>query len=210
MIKVVIVDDYALITDGVTELLRSEDDIEIVGKAANRSKLFHHLSNKEVDLILMDIEIADPERPYNKEIGIDLTQEVKQQYPGMKVIMLTQHNKMGMLQIALKNGADGYLLKDNTNKFYLAESIRNVYYNNDIIIDRKVERSEAPKQSLLSKREKQVICLLVNNNTPKEIGELLNIKYDTVREYLKNIREKLKVRSSIEIVNYAHNNNLCK
>lgn len=209
-INVVIVDDYDLITDGVTELLRFEEGIEIVGKAANRSKLMHHLANKEVDLILMDIEIKDLERPNYKETGIDLTQEVKQLYPHLKVIMLTQHNKMGMLQVALNNGADGYLLKDNASKANLAKAIRRVFHDNEIIIDPKVERSAPPKVTLLSKREKEVICLLVNNKSPREIGELLSIRYDTVREYLKNIRAKLKVRSGIEIVNYAHNNNLCK
>ncbi|MEM6319084.1 MAG: response regulator transcription factor [Bacteroidota bacterium] len=205
VINVIIVDDFKIITEGVAEMINEDEEIKVIGKADNRTKLFHHLKNqKRVDLILMDIEM-----PKQKFVGIEMTKEVKQLYPNVKVIILTQHNKEGMLNFALQNGADGFLLKSNATKYYLTKAIRSVAHKNLLIIDPEVKKGVVPAPSILSKREKQVACLLVDGFNERQISKQLGLAYYTVRSYTKEIRNKLAVTKNSLIVKYAVEHKIC-
>ena len=206
IIKILIVDDHKVVTDGVQSMLVNEPEFKIVGKATSESRFFHELEHKpEIDLILLDIEL--PEFIAN---GIDLISEVKRRRSNIKVIVLTMHNQSGLLTKALENGADGFILKDNASKLYLAKAIKLVCFENKLFIDPTVKKGAIFKPSKLTKREIQVICLLKDGKNAREIGLDLNISYHTIREYLSNIKNKLGLNKNTLLVKYAIENKICE
>lgn len=205
VIHIVVFDDYELITDGIAGFFQNEPAFKVVGKALNKEMLFHHLKNQnQVDLILMDIEMPD-----DRYIGIDMTKEAKLSYPDTKIIMLTKHNKMGLLNHALEYGADGFMLKQNASKSHLKQVIKKVCNDGHLHIDPDVKRGIVVQPGLLSKREREVLCYYVKGKTANEIALILKLSIHTIKEYLANVRNKLELRRKALLIEYAIKNNLC-
>lgn len=206
MIKTIIVDDHQIFLDGLKEVFKAFNDITIVGEANNGVDLIDLLSKTTCDVVLMDVNMP-------KMDGIEATKYVKQNYPDIKILMLTMHDSKAYIEKLLKAGADGYVLK-NTAKGELQLAIETVcsdqnYYSPMVTqtIMNSVRQKEATNANYgeveLTDREKDVLKLIAKELTTHEIAEKLFISHHTVESHRKNLIAKLGVRSLAGLVKYA-------
>lgn len=201
-IKVVIVDDHQLFREGMNLLLSKNIGIEVVGEAENADQLWEILNNNHVHVVLMDISLPGLN-------GIEIIARAKEKYPDVRFIILTMHAEGQYVIKAVKTGAHGYLIK-NADHAELLTAINNValgqkYFNREIselmITDIAIEGDESRKQ--LSEREKEVLLLVSDGKTTKEIAEELFVSARTVETHRVNIMKKLKVQNTAELIKKA-------
>ena len=201
MIKVLIVDDQSLIREGLTMMLNLYDNIFIIGEAANGEEAIKILDTQEVDVILMDIRMPIMD-------GVEATKIIKEKYPNVKVLILTTFNEDEYIFEGLKNGADGYLLKDIGSE-ELAKGIQMVYEGNVLLqpevakkmvgaIDRRKHDNDHIFKEL-TKREYEIALLVGQGKSNKEIGQTLFITEGTVKNHLTKILDKLKLRDRTQL-----------
>ena len=209
-IKIILVDDHQMFRDGVKSVLDDEENIEIIGEVGAAKELYDLLKSDSPDLIITDISMPDIS-------GIEIAKYVSENYPGIKILILSMHSNEEFITKALSVGANGYLPKD-TSMSELLEAINAIYkgdnYFNknisDTILKSIINKSkqENLEQNTLTKREKEVIKLVVEGLTNKEIADKLFISIRTVDSHKNNIMQKLNLKSSVELVKYAIKNNL--
>ena len=205
MIKVLIVDDQNLIREGLAMMLNLYDTISIVGEATNGKDAIEVLGRQEVDLILMDIRMPIMD-------GVEATKIIKEKHPEVKVLILTTFNEDEYIFEGLKNGADGYLLKDISSE-ELVKAIQTVYEGNILLqpdvakkmissIDRKqTKQSNLDKDIFkkLTKKEYEIALLIGEGKSNKEIVEILYIAEGTVKNHITRILNKLDLRDSTQL-----------
>lgn len=207
MIQISIADDHQLFRQGIISLLNTIDNFEVLHEASNGNELLEALSKKPTDVILMDINMPILD-------GISCARAVKKDYPKIKIIMLSMHADHETIQEAISIGIDGYLPKD-TGKDELEDAITSVqngerYFNKSItgtIMDGLI----SPKMTQpvrLTPREQDVLKLIYEENTTKEIAEKLFIAYNTVETHRKNLLHKTGSKTSLGLVKFALENNL--
>ncbi|EDL66491.1 response regulator [Bacillus sp. SG-1] len=209
MIKLMLVDDHAVLRDGLKTILESEDDINVVGEAVSGSDALSKVRELDPDIILMDINMPGMN-------GVEVTKVLKQQYPHIKVLMLTMHSHEEYFMAAIKEGADGYLLKDAPSE-QVVEAVRTVFSGESVIhpsLTRKLltfhqqnQRQDRDDNSL-TEREREVLGCLVEGLSNKEIGKRLYVSDKTVKIHVSNIFKKLNVKSRSQVVIYAVQNKL--
>ncbi|WP_409250713.1 response regulator [Bacillus sp. SCS-153A] len=209
MIKLMLVDDHAVLRDGLKTILESEDDINVVGEAISGSDALNKVKELDPDIILMDINMPGMN-------GVEVTKILKQQYPHIKVLMLTMHSHEEYFMAAIKEGADGYLLKDAPSE-QVVEAVRTVFQGESVIhpsLTRKLltfhqqnQRQDKDDNSL-TEREREVLGCLVEGLSNKEIGKRLYVSDKTVKIHVSNIFKKLNVKSRSQVVIYAVQNKL--
>ncbi|NNF34922.1 MAG: response regulator transcription factor [Saprospiraceae bacterium] len=212
MIKVTVIDDHNLFADGVKKLLEGNQHIECLDTFNSFRSFISSGRKKEYDVILLDINLDD-------ENGIDVCASLKRLHPGVKVIALTMISEVSVIQKMINNGADGYLLKNvdqeelvesisivMKDEMYLTSKIKNIIGNASSI-----EVSEKENDRLLptlSRREKQVLVLIIKEFTTQEIADHLKIGFSTVETHRRNIGIKLGARNTAGIVRIALENKL--
>ncbi len=210
MIRILLADDHHLILEGITLMLSGESDMHIIGRASDGEQLLKLLKEQQPDLILIDINMPG-------ESGISITQKVKQSYPQIRVIGLSMHREFSLIKAMALAGADGYLLKD-CEKEEIIRAIRRVvqgqtYFPEEIQEELKKEklRTNSPPGHFfpsLSRREKEVLRLIVEEYTTAEIAEKLFISFNTVESHRKNILIKLGARNTAGLVRICMEHNL--
>jgi DNA-binding NarL/FixJ family response regulator len=212
MIKLMLVDDHAVLRDGLKNILGMESDIQVVCEAINGIEALGKVEEFMPDVILMDINI--PERN-----GIEVTGLIKGIYPSIKILILTMYNHEEYFLSAIRQGADGYLLKDAPSD-HVVDAIRAVAKGQSVIhpsMTKKFLNFSSPKkenaavekkESLLTEREKDVLLCLVKGMNNKEIAQDLFISDKTVKIHVGNIFKKLEVKSRSQVVIYAVQNQL--
>ena len=201
MIKVAIVDDHQMFIDGIKSLFTDNDNISIVLEATNGRQLLDKISIQPVDVVLMDVDMPEMD-------GLETTKEVLLRHSNIKIIVLTMHNEKNYITNFIKAGALGYVLK-NTTKIELEQAIEVVaqgenYYSQKVakvIMDG--FKNETSNHVKLSERELDVLRLVAEEMTTKEIAEKLFISDNTVETHRKNLISKLGVRNSVGLVKYA-------
>lgn len=204
MIKIAIVDDHQMFIDGIKSLLRKEKEIEIMWEANDGFSAIEQLKKLPVDLILLDISMPGLD-------GIETAKIIHEKHSA-KVMMLTMHDEIDKITIALEVGVAGYILK-NTNREELSEGIHNIKngstHYSKAVADKIVESmrggpGKAPKQeAVLTKREKEVLQLIVQEYTSPEIAEKLFISINTAETHRKNLLAKIGARNTAGLVRYA-------
>lgn len=204
MIRLMIVDDHAVLRDGLKTILESELDIEVVGEADSGDVALQLLGTVEPDVVLTDINMQGMN-------GIEVTKAIKHQHPDIRVLILTMHSHEEYLMAAIKEGADGYLLKDAPSD-QVIEAVRTVYRGESVIhpsLTKKLmnyhqQQLQVEKtESALTERERDVLICLVEGLTNKEIGERLFVSEKTVKIHVSNIFKKLNVKSRSQVVIHA-------
>ncbi|MEW7279053.1 response regulator transcription factor [Aquimarina sp. 2201CG1-2-11] len=196
-INVLIVDDHQIVIDGIRSLLRSSNNIHIVGEALNGKEALHVLSKKTVDIVILDIEMPVMN-------GIELTQRVKEEYTDTKVLILTMNNTLEFVKQAIEIGADGYIIK-NRGSEELESALQALgsgkeYYGNDANetlrsgVRRKKNRDE--NEIRLTKREIDVLKLIADGKTTPQIADQLCIANSTVETHRRNLIEKTQVENA--------------
>lgn len=206
MIKTIIVDDHQMFIDGITQLLSSFENVEVVGHANNGVELFNRLKELEVDLILLDISMPEMD-------GIEAAKQISKEYPSVKMITLTMHNTPDFIQKVLKAGVHGYVLK-NTGQKELRAAIDTVFNGQSFYsaeVSEKIMNSLMKREAIendyryveLTEREKEVLILISKEFTTKEIAEQLFVSPHTIETHRKNLISKLQVRNVTGLVKYA-------
>ncbi len=205
-VKVMIVDDHTLVREGICSLLSLQEDIEVVAQAADGLGAVQQVAASRPDVVLMDIAMP-------RLGGLEATLEIKKADPSIKVLVLSQYDDKEYIRRFLKAGASGYILKKAMGA-ELARAIRAVArgesYLYPSIASHVIEdflRSEAKQDpdpyELLTDREKQVLKLIGEGMTHKEIASTLGISVKTAIAHQTNISQKLDVRTKTELVKYA-------
>jgi len=205
-----IVDDHNIVIEGIGSFLIGNNDFELIGSAASANQLFDFLSDKQPDILILDIKLDGLQ-------GFQIAKIVSNKYPGIKIIFLSSNTDKASLNEAIETGGLGYLSKDvNEEEFLLALSkIKNGenYYSSGIqqaVFDsftnnvKTKQNNEVP----LSTREIEVIELFVEGFSYKEIANRLSISARTVETHKKHILEKLELKTTVDLVKYAILNGL--
>lgn len=204
------VDDHQLIVDGMISLLKNKEDILVAGVANNGKEALQMLRILEPDLVIMDIDMPVMN-------GIDALREIKKTNPGTRVIILSMHEEAGMIKNLVALGADGYLLKSCSEE-ELFRAINTValgqpYFSHGVtvsLLNAKVSAapSSDPLHEVLSDRETEVLRLITEGFSNKEIGAQLYISHRTVDTHRTNLMKKLNVSNIAGLISYAIRNGL--
>ena len=208
-IRVVIVDDHTLIREGLGQLLALEDDLQVVGEAADGFIALELIRQMQPDVVLMDINLPVMD-------GIAVTRQVSEQFPTIAVIMLTMHRQKEQVVEAMRNGARGYLLKSSSSR-ELTQAIRTVYAGGvaitpsltSILVDevrsqRQLEGEGGGRHvAQLTEKEIELIRYLATGMSNKEIAEQLAYSEKTVKNYLSIIFQKLHLRDRTQVAIFA-------
>lgn len=200
-IKIMIVDDHQLFRGGIVSLLSKDEDIDVIGEASSAKELFHALKSKQPHVVLIDISLGETD-------GLETILKANDSHPNIRFIVLTMHAEGQYVVKAVRNGAYGYLLK-NADEKELIEAIHNVfegkkYFNEEIsqlMIGNMAMEGEPHKN--LSKREREVLKLVSNGKTTKEIADQLFVSTRTVETHRVNMMKKLKVQNTAELIKKA-------
>lgn len=198
--KVIIVDDDGLIRDSLKLVLGLEEDIEVIGTAKNGMEAFELCKADKPDIVLMDIRMPVMD-------GVLGTKLIKENFRDVKVVVLTTFKDDEYIREAVMNGAEGYILK-NQSTDSIIESLRTVHKGNTVfekdVVNAitgmiKEERSKRPSDYNLSEREFEVLSLIAEGLSNKEISEKLFLGEGTIRNYITNILEKLELRDRTQL-----------
>ena len=204
-IRVFLADDHAVLRAGLRALLSREPDMEVVGEAASGSEALKKVEELQPDVVLMDISMPGME-------GLEATAQIKQRAPGTKVLILTMHEDRRYLLPALKAGAAGYVVKRAADA-ELIGAIRAVQRGEAFLHPSMAKllveeyaggrASGASEGQPLSDREGEVLRLIAEGLSYKEMADRLGISVKTVETYRERIKEKLSLHSRAELVRYA-------
>jgi two-component system, NarL family, nitrate/nitrite response regulator NarL len=209
MIKVLIADDHQMFVDGLKSLLEESTEINVVGEARNGKEVLEICNEKEVDIVIMDINMPVMD-------GIQTTKELLKKKPSIKILGLSMFNDRDYIADMLKAGALGYILK-NTGKENLLNAIRTLqsgasYLGEEVsktLLNSFIKNGQVAQLiEKLSDREKEVLEYIATGLTTQEIAEKLFISKNTVETHRKNLLYKLKARNTAELVNNAYKQRL--
>jgi DNA-binding NarL/FixJ family response regulator len=201
-IRIIIADDHKIVRDGLSGLIRTQNDMEIIGEADNGMTAVKLASELSPDIIIMDVSMPDLN-------GIEATRKIKSAVPNSNVIALSMHSDRRFVLGMLDAGVKGYVIKDSAfaelagairavsaNKSYLSPGIT------DIVVNAYARDGEV-KGNALSNREREIIQLLAEGRSVKKISELIHISVKTVETHRRNIMIKLDLKNSADLIRYA-------
>ena len=207
--KILLADDHVMFRRGVRSLIQKMENVEVVGEAGDGLELLRLLKDVHPHLVIMDISMPNLR-------GLEATREIKILNPEIKVLILSMHKDREYLYHALTAGAEGYLLKEDADEELISaiETLRRggtfispLLSNQiaDIFVDKfqtKGEPRMAPEEPLTI-REREIVKLIAEGKSSKEIGELLFISSRTVQHHRANIMRKLNLKKTADLIKYA-------
>ena len=206
---ILLADDHVLIRHGIKNIIKQDDKFYVVGEVSNGEELMVFLEDSEVDMIILDISMPGIG-------GMEATRLVKSKYPWIKILMLTMHKNKQYFYNAMAAGADGYLMKDDSDQELLVaiekvlsgKSYISPYmaddFADDVINMYRTER-KSPFQELTN-REKEILQLVVQGLTSRKMAEHLNLSQRTIDHHRSNLLRKFNKKNSVDLVNYAVRN----
>ncbi|MCK6257816.1 response regulator transcription factor [Fictibacillus sp. KIGAM418] len=203
-IRLLLVDDHQHAREGIQELLEDYEEFKIIGEATNGSEAIELTAELQPDLILMDIRMPVLD-------GLEATKIIKFKYPTIKIVIMTVSDDITDLFEAVKRGAQGYLLKNlNSNEWYSylrafavdeAPMSQNMAFR---ILEEFTQSKKQIEQTPLSEREKEVLQLVAQGKSNRDIAETIFISEHTVKSHLKNILNKLHLDNRVQLTSYAY------
>lgn len=208
MINLALVDDHSIVLEGLQLMLAKETDLKIVGSYQNGSQILSALERGEpIQIILLDIHMPDTN-------GVELCKIIKRDFPSVQIIGLSMVSEISLVKLMVKNGASGYLHKNagkeevlmainrvSKGKRYFSDEISELLLGGNLNGNSGHERkSPFPR---LSRREKEVLALIVDEFTTQEIADKLFISFGTVETHRRNILSKLGARNTAGLVRIA-------
>lgn len=204
-IKIIVVDDHQVVIDGVRLMLSDEPGIEVMESFLTAKEAIQYVDSNPTDLVVMDINMPGID-------GVTACKQLKEKFPVIKVLLLTMMKEASLVKRSLKAGADGYLLK-HAGRDEIVQAIKSIYrggtFHSDEVtqlvmssfsVRKKVGSSAIPK---ISRREAQILKLIVNEMTTPEIAGELFVSHHTVESHRKNLLMKLGARNTAGLVRIA-------
>jgi DNA-binding NarL/FixJ family response regulator len=201
-IKVLLVDDHSLVRHGFRRMLEDEPDIVVVGEASNGDEAVRLARELAPQVIVMDCALPGTS-------GLVATRKILETLPRKAILMLSMHSEDTLVRQALEAGARGYILK-NAIDLELATAIRRVAAG-EVVLDAQLPRPSAlrgERNAGLTPRELEILQLIVNGKSNKEIADDLKLSANTVAVHRANIMETLGIHKTAELVVYAIRNGL--
>lgn len=210
-IRVVLADDHVFVRDGIKSLLETEDNIIVVGEATDGLEAMQTVESNKPDLLIVDIRMPHL-------TGIEVVEKLRSQNNPVKIIVLSMHESEEYVLKSIRAGADGYLLKGSSKEEFL-KALHTVanggkYFSGDIssiLIDQlknsaiQLETKQPLADDMsITKREKEILKLLLSGKGNKEIAEALEISKRTAEVHRFNLMKKLKVKNLMELSNKAN------
>lgn len=206
-IRILITDDHALIRRGIASLLNDQADMEVVAEAGGGDEALQMMQEAAPDVVLMDISMPGMD-------GLEAAKRVQTEFPGMRVLILTMHDREDYLFRAVRVGAAGYILK-GADVQELLSAIRAVH-KGDVYLSPKItsvlltdylRRTETGEQEAsydgLTEREREVLRMIAQGQTTGEIAEVLHLSRHTVDTHRDHIMQKLNLHRKAELIKYA-------
>ena len=211
-INVLIADDHAIVRDGLRAYLESQEDMKVVGDAADGRETLEKLTQLNPDVIILDLAMPNLN-------GLDTLPQIFQIKPEVNVIILSMHANKEYLTAAFKKGAKGYLIKASAASEVL-DAIRSVANGqkyicsklSDVIVDGYIQNNDQPGNenliNSLSQREREILQLIVAGKTSKEIASTLFIATGTIKTYRNRLMKKLNARSMADLLKIVSSDSL--
>lgn len=213
MIHVFIVDDHKMVIDGMQLLLKDEADIKVVGTAITGEESITEIPKQQVDVVLLDINMPGIN-------GIETCKQLLKDNPDLKIVAISMHKESSLIKLMLNSGAKGYVLKNagqdevidaiktvHQDKMYLDDTVNEIVLNS--VLKKRSERITSPFPTL-SRREKDVLRLILEECTTQEIADKLFISFGTVETHRRNMLIKTGVRNTAGLVRTAIEYDLTK
>lgn len=206
-IKVLIVDDHTIVRDGVRALLALVSDVEVVGEASNGLEALDKVNQLAPDVVLMDIAMPIMD-------GLEATKRIRKEFPGTKVLVLTQYDEEEYIFSIVEAGAQGYITKAAASSD-LSTGIRAVYQGKSFLSPTAAKaliedyqrnaatRSKNDPYEQLTEREREILKLAAEGHTTKEIADILILSPKTIEGYKTNLMVKLDIHNKTELIKYA-------
>ena len=197
---IILADDHAMLREGIRKIIERIKDVQISGEVNDGLELLEVLKRSSPNLVILDISMPNLR-------GLEAIREIKKNYPQVKILVLTMHKKKEFLRQALRDGADGFLLKEDAGS-ELIRAVQTVrsggkYLSpllSGVLTSLAVEEE---KTEVLTMRERAVLKLLAEGKRTQEIAAALYISPHTVRRHRSNIMEKLNIKNLADLVKYA-------
>lgn len=205
-IKVLVVDDHSIVREGLTLYMKETPDLEVVAEAEDTAGALKAIKKSKPDIVIVDLSLGD-------QGGLELIKDIKTRYPKLPSLVLSMHEEMQYAERCLLAGAKGYVMKnEDTEK--VMEGIRQVFAGNIYLSKRATslmlhkavgDRGDVADTPIdcLTDRELQVFRMIGQGYSTRLIAKMLHISAATVRHYRASIREKLSLKHSSELLQYA-------
>lgn len=206
-IKILLADDHTLFRQGIKTLLASEPDMEVVGEAADAAAAADKATELKPDIVLLDIGMPGPS-------SFEVARQIRRNRPDTKVVFLTMYDDEDYLHECMDVGANGYILKDSPAA-QLASALRDVFRGGSYLSPKmlsqlvhdfrtRVKTSDhLPRFASLTPREKEVLKMLAEGNSVKEVATQLDLSVKTVEAHKFNLMRKLGIHNKAQLVQYA-------
>lgn len=208
--SILVADDHAVVRAGLRALIQSEPSLSVVGEAAGGMEAISLTNEYQPDVLVLDVSMPDMD-------GITVTKELHTRYPELRILILTVHEDEGLLREAIRSGASGYILKHAAEK-ELIEAIKRVMGGEmyvdpkmlPMLFEQKKNHTHRMEEKIkpLTPREVDVLKLIADGYTNRQIGEQLNLSVRTVEGHRANIFGKLGLHNRVELVRYAKEHHL--
>ena len=210
-IRILLADDHTVLRAGLRALLSVQDDLEVVGEAADGREAVRLTQTLRPDVVVMDIGMPGVG-------GIDATVCIRRELPATRILILSMHDDQGYLRQALRAGASGYVLKRAADTELLAairaaargEVFLDPSLAKGFVEDVVLPRAQEPENPTLSEREREVLNLVARGHTNQQVADRLCIGVKSVETYKARLMEKLGLKGRAELVRYALTHGLLK
>jgi DNA-binding NarL/FixJ family response regulator len=214
IIKIALLDDQNIIMDGISALLMNQSNIEVVGHAKDKEGLFQIIEQFDVNIVFLDVFLPQP-------IGIEILKSIVKDFKNVKVMMLSGNDEEDLISNAFQSGASAYLSKSidkeelidainlvNDGEQYISRSLEKKLTKNFIYYSQNGDKYSRHKLSGLTQRELEMIKLISDGLSYKEIANAIDVSIRTVESHKNNILAKLELKNTIELVKFAIKNKL--
>ena len=197
MTTIIIADDHRIVTDGLTKIINENADTQVLGVASTLAELAELLPNLRPDVLLLDVALPDGD-------GIDAIPQLRLLQPDLRIIVLTMFAEASVIHRALHNGANGYMFKSASADELLGAIIA-VASGEQFLCDeaRHILCEEKETPATLTMREREILILVSEGCTMKEIADRLCLGFETVHSYMKILRHKLRCHNTATLVRTA-------
>ena len=208
MVKILVVDDHAIVREGLKQIVADTSGLAVTGEAASEQETLELLRKHDFDVVLLDIAMTG-------RGGLEVLKQIKQEKPELPVLILSMYPEEQYAVRALKMGAAGYLTKVSAPD-ELINAIKKIATGRKYVSSSLAEKlafnlevdTEKPLHECLSNREFQVMCMIASGKTVKNIAEKLSLSVNTISTYRFRILDKMRMKTNSELTHYAIKNRL--